>query len=175
MGMAHSPYSTCPSPPSANLGAMASTPGHGPQRQLPPAALSPVSAASGMAHLLPTCWLRCSQVSIGTSYSTSHAGVPCPSEPNSPLGEGRPRTVTGAQTCNTALCCLVFLEHGFPEAQELYSPTSATTQPWSGETLHKGISSELCGDKTVTVGFHSALSRICELSRNGTGHAPAQP
>ena len=127
--MAHSPYSSYPCPPSADLGvSMASMPGHGQQGQLPRAALSPFSTALGMAHLLPTrAGLRCSQVSIGISYSRPHTGDRCPCEPNTSLCEGRPSTVTGAQTCNTALCCLVFLKHGFPEAQELYSPTSATT------------------------------------------------
>ena len=33
------------------------------------------------SHLLPTCvGLRCSQVSIGISYSRPHTGVPCPCE-----------------------------------------------------------------------------------------------
>ena len=85
---------------------------------------------------LPTyIGLRCSQVSIGVSYSRPHTGDRCPCEPSTSLGEGRPSTVTGAQTCSTALCCLVFLKHGFPEAQELYSLTNATNQLWSAKVL----------------------------------------
>ena len=128
-----------------------------------------------MAQLLPTSWLRCSQVSVDISNSRPRTGAPCASEPNTLSGEGSPRTVTAAQTCNTALCCLAFLQHSFPEAQDLNGPTSATTQLWSRKVLCERRYPQLCRDLAVTAGFDSALSMNHELSLNGPGHAPAQP